>query len=79
MRSVDVVLARHNTLPVNIERIRERVTNGFKPFKICLSDRRKFSVPYPEFVAVGKGVVVVIGKGDRVHTLDPLHITSLEE
>jgi hypothetical protein len=64
---------------VNIERIREKVTNGFRPFVICLSDGRKFSVPHPEFVAVGRGVVVVISKGDRVNTLDPLHITSIEE
>ena len=70
---------RHNNCPVNIERIREKVTNGFRPFVICLSDGRKFSVPHPEFVAVGRGVVVVISKGDRVNTLDPLHITSIEE
>ena len=33
----------------------------------------------PEFVAVGKRVVVVIGKNDQVNTVDPLHIVSLEE
>ena len=64
---------------MNIQRIRELVTNGFKPFTICVSDGRKFPVPHPEFVAVGKNVVVVIGKGDRVNALDPLHITSIEE
>ena len=64
---------------MNIQRIREMVTNGFKPFTICVSDGRKFPVPHPEFVAVGKKVVVVIGKNDRVNTLDPLHITSIEE
>jgi len=30
-------------------------------------------------LAVGNGVVVVIGKADRVYTIDPLHITTLEE
>ncbi len=64
---------------MNIQRIREMVTNGFKPFTIHVSDGRKFPVPHPEFVAVGKKVVVVIGKGDRVNTLDPLYITSIEE
>jgi hypothetical protein len=64
---------------MNIQRIREMVTNGFRPFVIHLSDGRKFPVPHPEFVAVGKNVVVVIGKNDRVNTLDPIHITSLEE
>jgi hypothetical protein len=36
-------------------------------------------VPSPDFIAVGNGVVVVIGKADRVYTIDPLHITTLEE
>ena len=47
---------------MNIQRIRQMVTNGFKPFTIRLSDGRKFPVPHPEFVAVGKNVVLVIGK-----------------
>ena len=64
---------------MNIERIRKMLTNGFKPFTLYLSDGRKFSVPHPEFVAVGKRVVVVIGKNDEVNTVDPLHIVSLEE
>jgi hypothetical protein len=55
------------------------VTDGFKPFTIHLSDGRKFPVPHPEFVAVGKKVVVVISKGDRVNTIDPIHITSIED
>lgn len=63
---------------MNVERIREWVTNGFKPFTLHLSDGRKFTVPHPEFVAVGRNVVVVIGKKDRVEMLDPLHITSVQ-
>ncbi len=64
---------------MNIQRIRERVTKGFKPFVIHLSDGCKFAVPHPEFIAVGKSVIVVIEKNDRVNTLDPVHITSIEE
>jgi len=55
------------------------ITGGFKPFTIHLSDGRKFRVPHPEFLAVGKRVGVVIGKNDRVNTIDPLHIVSLED
>lgn len=55
------------------------VTGGFKPFILHLSDGRKFSIPHPEFVAVGRSVVVVIDKDDQVNTIDPLHIVSLEE
>ncbi len=54
---------------MNIQRIRERVTKGFKPFVIHLADGRKFAVPHPEFIAVGKNVIVVIEKNDRVNTL----------
>jgi hypothetical protein len=64
---------------MNIQQIRRMVTNGFKPFTLHLSDGRKCSVPHPEFVAVGRSVVVVIGKDDQVNTLDPLHIVSLEQ
>ena len=46
---------------------------------IRTSDGKRYDVPHPEFVAVGKGVVVVIGKNDRVNTLDALHITVVEE
>ncbi|MGH7968287.1 MAG: hypothetical protein ACREIC_06110 [Limisphaerales bacterium] len=64
---------------MNIERIRERVANGFKPFTISTSDGRHYPVPHPDFIALGKNVIVVIGKNDRVSTLDALHITSIEE
>ena len=64
---------------MNIQQVRRMVTSGFKPFTLHLSDGRKFSVPRPEFVAVGRSVVVVIDKDDRVNTLDPLHIVSLEQ
>lgn len=64
---------------VNVQRIKELITGGFKPFVIRMSDGRSYAVPHPEFVAVGKGVVVVIGKNDRVNTLDALHITAIAE
>ena len=64
---------------MNAQRIKEMVVENFKPFVIHMSDGRKFPVPHPEFVAIGKNVVVVITKNDRVHTLDPIHITSVEE
>ena len=64
---------------VNIQRIKDRISNGFKPFTICLSDGRKLNVPSADFIAVGNGIVVVIGKADHVYTINPLHITTLEE
>ena len=64
---------------MNIERIRRRIRNGFTPFTLHLSDGRSFSVPHPEFVAVGPNVVVVIDRQGDVNTIDPLHIVSVEE
>ncbi|MBI4324061.1 MAG: hypothetical protein HY674_02235 [Chloroflexi bacterium] len=64
---------------MNIQRFRKMAGGGCKPLVIRLSDGRKFPVPHPEFVAVGKSVVVVIGKDDQVNTIDPRHIVSWEE
>ena len=64
---------------MNIERIRKKVTNGFRPFRICLTDGRKIPVPHPEFIAVGRNIVIVVDKNDDSVTIDPLHIMALEE
>jgi hypothetical protein len=65
---------------VNIERIRERVSGGgFKPFILCLSDGTKIPVPHPEFVAIGRNVVLAVGENDRAFTLDPIHIVALQD
>ncbi len=64
---------------MNIEQIRQRLANGFKPVTLCLSDGRKLAVAQPEFVAVSRRVVVVIEQGERVSTVDPAHILSIED
>jgi hypothetical protein len=64
---------------MNINRVREKVRNGFKPFALRLSDGRRVHVPYPDAIAFGPGVVVVVAKTGAVSILDPLHIVSLEE
>ncbi|MBM3837560.1 MAG: hypothetical protein FJ398_06290 [Verrucomicrobia bacterium] len=64
---------------MNTERIRKRLINGFRPFAIHLSSGRKFVVPYPEFIMVGKSVVAVLGNDDSVTTIDALHIVAVED
>ena len=65
---------------MNIERIRERISGGgFKPFRLCLSGGTKIPVPHPEFLAIGKNVVLAVGEDDRAFTLDPVHIVALED
>ena len=62
-----------------IDQIKERLSNGFHPFTIHLSNGRKFPVPHRDFIAFTAKVVVVIDQKDVSHTLSPLHIVSIED
>ncbi|MBM3833011.1 MAG: hypothetical protein FJ403_07020 [Verrucomicrobia bacterium] len=64
---------------MNLLRIRERLTGGFKPFVIELSSGRRLEVPHPEFVIVGRNVVGVLTERDVIVSIDPLHIVSVED
>lgn len=63
---------------MNTDKIRERLRNGFKPFVIEVSSGSRYLVPHPEFIIVGKTVVVVMSEGESVATIDPLHIVAVE-
>lgn len=64
---------------LNLNPVRERLAQRFVPFFIHLTDGRKFRIPHPDFIAVGRGVVSVIDSRDVTHTLDALHIVSLAD
>ena len=64
---------------MNLDRIRERISNGFKPFVLELSSGKRLRVPHPDFISIGRNVVVVIGKDDSITTADALHIVSMED
>ena len=64
---------------MNLDHIRERLRNGFKPFQIQVSNGRKFDVPHPEFLIVGRNVVGIPGNNDVITTIDALHIVSVED
>ena len=64
---------------MNTERIREKLTNGFRPFALQLSSGKRYIVPHPEFIMVGKQVVAVMGADDSVTTIDALHIAAIED
>ena len=64
---------------MNLDQIRKRMSNGFRPFVLHLSDGRKFRVPHPEFILLGRHVVVVLGKNDLVEIIDADHIVSVED
>lgn len=64
---------------MNLDRIREKLSNGFHPFVLETSIGKRVSVLHPDFVIVGKGVVVVMGEDDSLTTLDSRHIASMED
>jgi hypothetical protein len=64
---------------LNLQHIRERLRAEFRSFVIRLSDGRALSVPHPDFIAVGRGLVVVLDENDREYRLDPLHIVSVDD
>jgi hypothetical protein len=66
-------------VPMNAQEIRGRMQNGFRRFTLHLTDGQHFSVPHPDFIAVGKNVVVIIDENDVSRTIDALHIVSIEE
>lgn len=59
--------------------IKARMGPEFRPFVLSLSDGRKFSVPTPDHIAIGRAFVVVIGDDDISRTIDALHIVSIDE
>ena len=61
---------------MNVEELRQFTSNGFRPFKLYLSDGRSFEVPHPEFIAFSRLMVVVFGKDGLPNLIDPLHIVS---
>ncbi len=64
---------------MNLNRIRERLANGFKPFVIELSSGKRLRVPHEDFIMIGTSVVVVMGEDDSVTTADGLHIVSIDD
>ncbi|MCW5557412.1 MAG: hypothetical protein KIT22_06240 [Verrucomicrobiae bacterium] len=64
---------------MNLDRIRERLAGGFRPFALETSGGKCYEVPHPEFLAIGRGVVVVLGSNDSVNTIAALHIVGLDD
>ncbi len=64
---------------MNLEDIRKRLSNGFRPIVIGTSDGWEFPVPHKEFIFVTARSVIGADKEGYVDILDPLHIASLRE
>jgi hypothetical protein len=61
---------------MNADELHKLTANGFRPFKLYLSDGRSFDVPHPDYIAISRRVVVVIGEDELPNIIDPLHIVS---
>lgn len=59
--------------------LRERLSNGFQPFSLRLSDGRTIEVPHPDFIAVGQHFVIVVGRDNRARKIDVIHIVSIDD
>jgi len=64
---------------VNLERIRHRLSGGFKPFAIRTSDGREYPVRHPELVLIGRHTLAVLDHDREIVTLDPLHIVAVKD
>ena len=59
--------------------IRQRLRDGFRAFALVTTDGRRFRIPHPDFIAIGRGVVVVLHPDDTSTMIDALHIVSVED
>jgi hypothetical protein len=64
---------------VILDQIRHRLQNGFQPFTLQLSNGREFRVPHRDFIALHPKTVVVIDAEGISHTINPIHIVSIDE
>ena len=62
-----------------LDQIRDRLRNDFRPFTVRLSDGREFVVPHRDFIAFNPKIVVVIDEKGISHTINPIHIVSIDE
>jgi hypothetical protein len=64
---------------MDIEVVREALhREPFEPFVVRLADGRSLPVRHPDFVALGKRRVFVVGEDDSTTVIEPLLIVSLD-
>ena len=64
---------------MNVEHIRARLRNGFRPFAVITSSGNKYPVPQPEFILLTPRTVVVADRRGYAVVLDPLHVVGIED
>lgn len=64
---------------MNVEQIRARMRESFRPFSVVTSSGNKYAVPHPDFILITERTVVVVDQNGYAANLDPLHIVALED
>lgn len=70
---------RASVAGMNVEHIRARLAESFRPFALVTSSGNKYPVPHPEFILLTPRTVVVADAEGYTTLLDPLHIVGLED
>ena len=64
---------------MNVELIRKRLRDGFRPFAVVTSSGNRYPVPHPEFIFLTQRAVIVADPDGYVVDIDPLHVVALED
>lgn len=64
---------------MNVEYLRARLQEQFRPFTVVTSSGNKYPVPHPDFIFITARTVVIADKKGYVMSLDPLHIVGLQD
>lgn len=62
-----------------MDRIRQRLTGGFRPFCLRTTDGHEYAVLHPELVLIGRHSLAVLDAGREIATLDPLHVVAIKD
>jgi hypothetical protein len=64
---------------MNVEHIRVRVKERFRPFAVVTSSGNKYPVPHPDFIFLTPRTVVIADQDGYAVLLEPLPIVGLED
>ena len=63
---------------MNVERIKQRLSGGFRPFCLRTSDGHEYAVQHSECVLIGRQSLAVLDADREVAFLDPLHVVAIK-
>jgi len=64
---------------MNLDRIRQRISGGFRAFCLRTSDGHEYAVRHPEWLLIGRHSLAVLDSDGEIATLDPLHIVAIKD